>query len=251
MERRSFWDRLLGRLRPELYRASMVEASGSMFTRWLGDPYASDIVRAAQDAVARNAAKLRPRHIRRVEGKVIPTKSTVDRLLSIRPNPVMSTYDLLYKSIITLLGDNNAFQLPEWDDDGNLVAIWPVTCSRWEFIEDATGGLFVRFWSITGKQLVRPYPEGVIHLRRHFGKGEYSGDSKEPINATLDVISTTTRRWRRPPRPRRSSVASSRFLPSSRSRTSRSSAMSSWPTSPTSRPRAVWPRSTARVTTSR
>src|SRR5690606_2150817 len=61
-------------------------------------PYEADGGRAAVAALARNAAKLKAKRIRRVNGDVVHVKSSdIERVLSLRPNPKMSAYDLLYK----------------------------------------------------------------------------------------------------------------------------------------------------------
>ena len=117
-----------------------------IFTPWQGNPYAADVVRAAVDAIARNAAKLKAKHIRRVDGQIIPVGGQIERLLQVRPNPNMNAYDFLYKLITTLMIDNNAFAYPVWDGL-NLVAIWPINCTMAEFLEDDSGTIYVRFYS--------------------------------------------------------------------------------------------------------
>src|SRR5690606_42104905 len=80
-----------------------------VFTPWGDRPYEADVVRAAVDAIARNAAKLRAKHVRRVDGDVQHVGGHIERLLTLRPNPRMSAYDLLYKLVTTLMMDNNAW----------------------------------------------------------------------------------------------------------------------------------------------
>jgi HK97 family phage portal protein len=190
-ERRSLWDRLFGRRPAQDSRLTFVGSSNSAFREWSGDPYAADTVRSTIDAIARNAAKLKPRHIRRVNGKITPGAGQIERLLQIRPNPRMSTYDFLYKVVTTLCADNAAFMYPEHDAAGNLVAIWPVSCTRAEFLEDTDGAVYVRFWSSDGRCRVLPYDE-VMHLRRHFGRGDLASEDNTPIASTLEAISITT-----------------------------------------------------------
>lgn len=191
-EKRSLWDRLFGRFKATApQRTVVVDSTGGLFTNWSGDPYLSDIVRGAIDAIARNGAKLKPRHIRRINGKVLPPASTsLERLLQIRPNPRMSTYDFLYKMIATLYIQNNAFAYPEWDAMGRLVAVWPVTCHGVSFSEDPQGVTYITFHLPDGTMKTLPYSD-VIHLRRHYTKGIMVGDDNAPIKTTLEVIATT------------------------------------------------------------
>lgn len=190
-EKRTLFDRLFGRqsaARDPLTSMTLINGSASMFSSWNGDPYKAQVVREAIDAAARNGAKLKPRHIRRENGKVISVGGQIERVLAVRPNPRMSTYDFLYKLITTAMADNNAFAYPEWDGP-NLKAVWPVTCNRAEFYEDAQGVVYVRFWMPDGKMFVLPYDE-VIHIRRHFGRSELAGEDNMPIQTTLGVIDT-------------------------------------------------------------
>src|SRR5690606_41274964 len=83
--------------------------------------YESEVVLAAAHAIARNAGKHKARHIRSVNGEVIHVKnSDIERVLSLRPNPRMSAYDLLYTLVTTLMLDNNAWAYPVWEG-GRLV----------------------------------------------------------------------------------------------------------------------------------
>ena len=45
----------------------MLSGYTPVFTPWAGMPYEADVVRAAVDAIARNGAKLKARHIREGE----------------------------------------------------------------------------------------------------------------------------------------------------------------------------------------
>jgi HK97 family phage portal protein len=167
----------------------MLNGYTPIFTPWSGKPYEADVVRSAVDAIARNAAKLKARHIRRVNGEIIPVGGQIERLLQIRPNPCMNAYDFLYKMITTLMIDNNAFAFPQWEED-YLVAIWPINCNLAEFLEDDSGTIYVRFHFGPGQYVDLPYSE-VIHLRRHFYKSDMAGAPNDPINATLEAIHTT------------------------------------------------------------
>src|SRR5690554_274582 len=105
-----------------------------IFTPWGEHPYQADVIRAAVDAIARNAAKLKARHVRYVDGKIEPVGGHIERLLQIRPNFKMSAYDFEYKLVTTLLLDNNAFAYPRYVG-GRLDSIWPINCVSAEALE--------------------------------------------------------------------------------------------------------------------
>jgi len=102
VEQRNWLQRLFGRFfgrRTGLTQVKVMAGYTPIFTPWGERPYEADVVRAAVDAIARNAAKLKAKHIRRVNGEVIHVKnSDIERVLSLRPNPKMSAYDLLVQA---------------------------------------------------------------------------------------------------------------------------------------------------------
>lgn len=191
-QKRSLFDIIFGR-RPQqqtgLSQLQLLSGYSPVFTAWNNDPYSADIVRSAVDAIARNAAKLKPKHIKRIGKEIITVGGQTERILQVRPNPNMSAYDFLYKMATTLLIDNNAFAYPVWEGQ-TLKAVWPVNCSQAEFVEDSSKTIYIRFRFGLGEQAVLPYSE-VLHLRRHFYKNDLSGEGNAPINNTLEAIHTT------------------------------------------------------------
>ena len=189
--KRSIFQKIFGAIgsRKTLSQLRMLSGYTPIFTPWQGKPYAADVVRAAVDAIARNAAKLRAKHIRRVDGKIVPVGGQIERLLTVRPNPNMNAYDFLYRLITTLMIENNAWAYPVWDGF-NLVAIWPVNCTMAEFLEDDSRSIYVKFCFSNGDSVVLPYTE-VIHLRRHYYNNDLIGEKNDPINSVLSAIHTT------------------------------------------------------------
>lgn len=191
-EKRSLFEKIFGRIKRRdsmLTQIKILSGYTPVFTPWADRPYEADVVRSAVDAIARNAAKLKAKHIRREGNTIIHVGGQIEKLLTIRPNPNMNAYDFLYKMVTTLMLDNNAFAYPVWDGP-NLVAIWPINCTMAEFLEDASQTIYVKFYFADGGSVVLPYSE-VIHLRRHFYDNDLLGDIKKPINAVLSAIHTT------------------------------------------------------------
>lgn len=192
MEIRSLFQTMFGR-KPRadtIYtQLKMLNGYNAVFTAWGNDPYSADVVRGAVDAIARNAAKLKPKHIKRVGKDIQPVSGQVERVLQIRPNPHMSTYDFLYKMVTALLIENNAYAYPVWEG-AMLKAIWPIIAQQVEFIEDNVGQIGIRFTFANGDSQTLFYDE-VIHLRRHFYKNDLVGENDKAINNTLEAIHTT------------------------------------------------------------
>ena len=157
------------------------------FTAYAGDAYSSDIFRAGVDAIARNAAKLKGSHvIRYADNERRAGEAHLTRLLQVRPNPYMSAYDFLYKLTSHLYLNNNAFALILRDAAGYVEGFYPITAQGAQVLEDEAGELYVAFNFVDGKQRIFPYRD-LIHLRRHFNRGEFLGDSNAPISAALEA----------------------------------------------------------------
>ena len=190
-ERRSLFDRIFGRQTSPQSVQTLRLLNGflpqfSIFN----DAYDSDIVRAAVDAIARNGAKLKPRHIRRMNGAVTETNSNIEYLLSVRPNPYMDSYSFMYKVITQLYMQNNSYVFIDWDEQGQAKGFYPVNASQVEFVE-AKGAIFVKFSFLGGQQVTLPY-EQIIHLRRFFYKNDLYGESStKAIGPTVELINTT------------------------------------------------------------
>ena len=193
-ERRSLKDIIFGGVRQkrEVTQLQVMSGYAPVFTPWENRPYEADAVRAAVDAIARNAAKLRAKHVRRNIGEVVIVDDRIERLLSQRPNPNMSAYDFFYKIITTLMIDNNAFAYPVWGGADNTVlsAVWPVNSAFAEFVEDQSKTIYIRFHFGDGGNVVLPYSE-IIHLRRHFYNNDLLGEPNTPINSALKAVHTT------------------------------------------------------------
>jgi HK97 family phage portal protein len=163
------------------------------FSAFSGESYDSDVVRSAIDAIARNGAKLKAKHIRNGPNGIENGKSNLERLLSVRPNQYMSAYDFYYKIITLLYTQNNAFVFIDWDEAGtNVKALYPVPASTVEFLEPKSGTTpNVRFRFYGGQMVVLPYSQ-LVHLRRFFYRNDLFGEtSDKALTPILDLINTT------------------------------------------------------------
>lgn len=170
-------------------RTEVLGGSPAVFSPFGGNAYESDIYRAAVDAIARNAAKLKGSHIVSQDGQRKPGDPVLNRLLQIRPNPFMSAYDVQYKLVTHLFMYNNSFAFLQKSDTGQLEAIWPLKPSNMEFVTDPTGELYCRFVFAGGQTVILPFSDVVI-LRRHFNSNDLLGDSNRAIIPTLDLAHT-------------------------------------------------------------
>lgn len=170
-------------------KTGFVNENTAVFTSYCGDAYSNDIYRAAVDAIARNAGKLKGGHvIRYADHDRVDGDCKLNRILQVRPNPYMSTYDFLYKMVTHYYLYNNSFALI--DRSGRSVyGIYPITCSHMDFLSDAAGGLYCRFYLKNGKESIFPYSD-IIHLRRNFNSNELLGDDNAALTPALELAHT-------------------------------------------------------------
>jgi HK97 family phage portal protein len=194
MEKRSLFQMIFGKAKQPAEQPATLLQMLNGFTPFFSDPsgnafeYAA--AKTAVDAVARNAAKLKPKHIRRINGQIVPVNSSLDYLLSVRPNPHMDAYSFYYKLYSQLMYRNNAFAFFDKDPSGNPIAIYPIDFNQLELLE-YNKEVYVHFRFIGGNTLTLPYSE-VIHLRRFFVTHEMYGDTNsDALQKMLDLLHTT------------------------------------------------------------
>ena len=159
------------------------------FSSFNGNVYDNDIVRTCIDAIAKNAAKLKPKHIRRANGQIAEVSDDLEWLLQVRPNPYMSAYDFLYKVVSQLYTNNNSFVYIQTDQFGKVTGLYPLAFSSIEFVE-YENELYCRFYFLSGFRMTVPYTD-LIHLRRHFNNDDIFGESNQlPFKPTLSLIQT-------------------------------------------------------------
>lgn len=193
-ERRGLLETFFGKRPPQtgtMTQLKMLNGYIPVFSSFDGDAYDSDVVRSVVHAIASNAAKLKPKHVRRTVDGISPADSGLEKLLQVRPNPYMSAYDFYYKLITLLYMKNNAFVYNHTDSQGNTIAFYPVDYNNMEFLEGADGDIYAKFNFMNGRNVTLPYSD-LIHLRRFFYKNDLYGESSNrALTPTLDLINTT------------------------------------------------------------
>lgn len=153
-----------------------------IYTQFGTNIYASDVVQQALKCIVDEMKKLNPTHIRVKDNDPTPVRGNVQDVLD-NPNPLMTTSEFLEKTIWLLLMNYNAFIVPTyytWVDDKTgaerryYEALYPINPTQVDFIEDASGRLFVKFWFWNGYNTTVPYDD-VIHIRQNFSVNQYMG----------------------------------------------------------------------------
>ncbi len=161
----------------------------AIFTQFSGNAYESDIYRSAVDSIARNVAKLKPVHVVTIERNRKDGDNYLNRILQVRPNPYMTSYDMIYKIVTHYYLYNNAFAYLQKDENGKLTGIYPLSPVNMEYLTDLTGELYCRFFFAGGKQVTLPFRD-VFTIRRFYNSNDLLGDTNTAILNTLDLAHT-------------------------------------------------------------
>ena len=165
--------------------APAIDGYSPLFTQFGTDIYASDVVQQAIKCIVDEMAKLTPTHIRATAGKndPVPIADEIQAVLN-NPNPLMTTSEMIEKTMWLLLLNDNAFVVPifeTWVDPTNkaekrrkLKALYPIKPDQVNFVEDASGTLYVEFWFLNGYRTTLPYDQ-VIHIKENYSVNDYMG----------------------------------------------------------------------------
>ena len=170
-------------------RVEVMNGGPAIFTQFSGNAYESDIYRSAVDSIARNVAKLKPVHVVTIERNRKDGDNSLNRILQVRPNPYMTSYDMIYKIVTHYYLYNNAFAYLQKDENGKLTGIYPLSPVNMEYLTDLTGELYCRFFFAGGKQVTLPFRD-VFTIRRFYNSNDLLGDTNTAILNTLDLAHT-------------------------------------------------------------
>ncbi|EKU45389.1 phage portal protein [Staphylococcus massiliensis] len=181
-------DNLLGVKKMQDKRVEQFEMlSGNIatFSTFTGNIYDNSIYRSAVDSIARHIGKLNGTHVVNND-KQNNNFSKLNRILQIRPNPYMSSYDFLYKVASHYYLYNNAFILIERDDKGDVQALYPLTPSNVEFVVDGANQVYLKFLFNDGEKVIIHHDDVAI-IRRFFNSNELLGDDNNAIMSSLEL----------------------------------------------------------------
>lgn len=171
-----------------------------IYSQFGTDIYCSDVVQQALKCIVDEMKKLNPTHVRYVENDPVPIKGSVQDVLN-SPNQLMTTSEFLEKTVWMLLMNYNAFIIPTyytWVDEKTGAerryydGLYPINPTQVDFIEDASGRLFVKFWFWNGENTTLRYDD-VIHIKYNYSVNEYMGGNlmgqpdHKPLLSTLEL----------------------------------------------------------------
>lgn len=189
MERRSLFSFIFGKKQPSereqtQTRLQMLNGYTPEFATTSNHTYDYKSARECIDRIATHCAKLMPRHIKNTVS--VNIKGDINRLLSNQPNPIMNTYDFIYKTISMLYTDSNAFVYIAKDRKGMITGFYPILATSYELLQDKNDVIFLEFKFVNGKTYTLPYLE-LIHLRLFYNKNDFFGTDNKILLTDLET----------------------------------------------------------------
>lgn len=188
------FDRLFKKAPKDAKFAPMLNGWTPLYSQWGTNIYTSDVVQQALKCIVDEIKKLIPTHIRMNGSDPIPVPGNLQEVLN-DPNPLMTTSEFLEKTAWLLLLNYNAFIIPTyytWTDENTgaerrrYEALYPIKPIQVDFIEDASGRLFVTFWFENAEKTTIAYDD-MIHIKYNYSVSQYMGGNElgQPDNAAL------------------------------------------------------------------
>lgn len=159
------------------YDTRLFQTTLNLFSDFGDNINASDVVKICIDRIATHSAKLKPRYVKTQDDNTVQEKrGNLAFLLKYQPNPMMTPYDFIYRVVTLLYLNNNAFIYPKYDEEYNLIELWPIKPNSVEALKDEGGAIYLRFYFTDKKSFMLPY-ESIVHLRRFYGTNDIFGGS--------------------------------------------------------------------------
>lgn len=199
----SWFDKLFRRAPKTAKYAPMLNGMIPAYGQYGTDIYYSDVVVQALKCIVDEIKKLNPKHIRLSNGDPAPVRGNVQDVLD-NPNPIMTTSEFIEKVAWLLLMNYNAFVIPvyrTWTDEKTgaerryYEALYPINPRQVDFIEDASGTLYVKFYFPNGSTSTIRY-DNVIHIKYNYALNQFMGGDEfgqpdhKALAATLEMNRT-------------------------------------------------------------
>ena len=190
MERRSLLGKIFGSEKdttaPQTSeQLEIVEGQKAVFTPYRGNFHEDSDVLACVDTIARNGAKMHPRHIRNFGGEMENVKGNLYRLLAKQPNEVQNAYKFYYQIITDLELYNNSIVYIQRDNDLKVTGLYPLEYTEIKLYE-YKDEIWIKFKFGRGKERFVPYTS-CVHLTRFVGKDGLFGGTTQPLVKVLDI----------------------------------------------------------------
>lgn len=135
--------------------------------------------------IATHCAKMMPKHYQQSGDVKSHIQGAIDYIISIKPNPYMTTYDFIYKVVSLLLAQNNEYIYIDIDSTGNLRGLYPLNPLFCTLVE-CDNEIWLKFQFLDGNTYYVRY-DRVIHLRNFYVKHDFYGETNETLKGALET----------------------------------------------------------------
>lgn len=191
-ERRSLFNMVFGNKKQTQItqtQLQMLNGYNAQFTTLDNNTYESKVARQCIDRIATHCAKLLPKHIKDSVSNNI--KGDINFLLQNQPNPIMTKFDFIYKTISMLYTDANAFIFIAKDKQGFITGFYPLLALNYDLLQDTANNIYLQFKFVNGKTYTLPYLE-LIHLRLFYNRHDIFGTNNKVLKTDLETAHTAS-----------------------------------------------------------
>lgn len=195
-EKRNLFNFIFGKKTDKQQNSNVTQSQFQLLSGWDTQfstlpegTYNSKVARQVIDRIATHCAKLVPKHIQSDITNNI--KGDINFLLSNQPNPLMNTFDFIYRVISLLYTDCNAFIFIARDRTGFITGFYPVLATTYELLQGTDGTMYLQFDFVNGETYTIPYLE-VIHLRLFYNRNDVFGTSNKVLQTDLETAHTSS-----------------------------------------------------------
>ncbi len=135
--------------------------------------------------IATHCAKMVPKHYQQNGEFKNHISGQINYIIGTKPNPYMTTYDFIYKTISLLLAQNNEYIYIDIDDKGYLRGLYPLNplfCTLVEYEKE----VWLKFQFIDGNVYYVKY-DRIIHLRNFYTKHDFYGDTNQTLESAIET----------------------------------------------------------------
>ena len=143
------------------------------------------IAKECINAIATHCAKMIPKHYQQNENLKNHILGQINYIISVKPNPFMTTYDFIYKIMSLLLAQNNEYIYIDIDDKGHLRGLYPLNPLFCTLIEHENE-VWLKFQFVDGNIYYVKYSR-IIHLRNFYNKHDFYGDTNQVLNNAIET----------------------------------------------------------------
>lgn len=143
------------------------------------------IARECINTIATHCAKMMPKHYQQNGELKNHISGQINYIISVKPNPFMTTYDFIYKAVSLLLAQNNEYIYIDIDEKGFLRGLYPLNplfCTLVEYENE----VWLKFQFIDGNIYYVKYSR-IIHLRNFYNKHDFYGDTNQVLNKAIET----------------------------------------------------------------